>query len=246
MKKLYLFANWKMYLDVEESEKLAAEYERISYPKKSKVVVFPSSLVIEELVQKFKKTKVSFGAQNTYWADKGAYTGEVSAVMYQEIGCSYALVGHAERRHKFNETNEDVRLKLEELLKLKMTPVLCIGETAEERKNNKTEEVLDIQLRTALQGLKWPKEIELIIAYEPVWAIGTGESCAPAEAERVCALISDRTVKLLGSAPVILYGGSVAAENIRNYVDQLHIQGVLVGGASAKKESWSGLVKQLF
>ncbi|MEK7625533.1 MAG: triose-phosphate isomerase [Patescibacteria group bacterium] len=245
MKKLYLFANWKMYLDAAESEKLAREFEEISYPKRSKVVVFPSALVIEELVPIFKKTKISFGAQNTYWADKGAYSGEISAAMYRDVGCSYALVGHAERRHKFHESDEDTRLKMEAILKLKMTPVLCVGETEEERKNNKTEEVLERQLSVAYRGLVWPKGIELLIAYEPVWAIGTGESCSPTEAERVCSLVSGWTRKFLGVEPAILYGGSVAAENISDYVSQSHIQGVLVGGASAKKASWVSLIKKL-
>lgn len=245
-KKLYLFANWKMYLDAAESEKLAREFGKISYPKKSEVAVFPSALFMGELAPIFKKNKISFGAQNVHWADRGAYTGEVSAAMYKEAGCSRVLVGHAERRHKFHESNEEVRLKLEAILKLKLTPVLCIGETGEERKSGKTEEIIETQIRAAYQDLAWPKRLELIIAYEPVWAIGTGESCDPQEAERVCSLISDWTQKLLGSAPIILYGGSVAAENIRDYVDQPHIQGVLVGGASAKKDSWAGLVSKLF
>lgn len=245
MKKLYLFANWKMYLDNADSEKLAREFCKISYPKGSQVAVFPSAVATEELAPIFKKSKIVLGAQNIFWADKGAFTGEVSAATYKKIGCSYALVGHAERRHLFHESDHEVRLKLEAILNLEMTPVLCVGETSDERKNKKTEEVLERQIRAAYQGLAWRRGITPVVAYEPVWAIGTGESCDPAEAERVCGLISGWTEKLIGRAPVVLYGGSVTAENIRHYVEQLHIQGALVGGASSKKESWTGLIAKL-
>ncbi len=245
MKKLYLFANWKMYLDASESEKLARAFGKISSPRGSEVVVFPSAIAVSAVAPILKKNKLSIGAQNIHWADHGGFTGEISAAMYKDFGCTHALAGHSERRHLFHESDHDVRLKLEAILDQKMTPALCVGETLEERKAGKVEEVLERQLHSAYANLLFPKGIDLIVAYEPVWAIGTGESCDPKEAERVVELIGNSVKKLTGQTPVGLYGGSVSAENIRHYVDQPNIQGVLVGGASADKESWSALIEKL-
>jgi triosephosphate isomerase len=244
-KKIYLFANWKMYLGAEESVKLAKEYTKLKYPTKSEVVVFPSTVSISEVIKILKKKDFSVGPQNTYWADKGGYTGEVSSTEFKELGCNYALVGHAERRHIFHETNHDVRLKLDALLQLGITPVLCVGETDIEHKHDETQQVLEAQLRSAFMNCAWPKNIEPIIAYEPVWAIGTGESCEPKDAEKICSRISNWTEKLIGRKPVVIYGGSVRGENIATYLAEENISGVLVGGASAKIESWSELVAHL-
>jgi triosephosphate isomerase len=240
-KKIYLFANWKMYLGV----KLAKNYTKLKYPKNADVAIFPSAIVFSDVVKEILKTDFSVGAQNIYWADKGGYTGEVAAATYYELGAKYSLVGHSERRHLFHESNHDVRLKIETLLQLGMTPVLCVGETAEEREKNLTEEVLESQIRSVYMDLIWPTGLDLIIAYEPVWAIGTGESCDPKEAEKNSTLISGWVEKLTGNKSVVLYGGSVRGENIGHYLEENHISGVLVGGASAKIETWSELVAQL-
>ncbi len=245
MKKLYLFANWKMYLGVAESEKLARAFGKISNPKGSEIVIFPSALAMSTAAPIFKKNKFLFGAQNIHWSDHGGFTGEVSVAMYKELGCTHALVGHSERRRLFHESDQDVRLKLEAILDEKIIPVLCVGETLEERKAGKVEEVLEKQLQSAYANLLLPKGIGLIVAYEPVWAIGTGESCDSEEAERIAGFISELVKKITGQTPVVLYGGSVSAENIRNYINQPNIQGVLVGGASAAKESWSELIEKL-
>jgi triosephosphate isomerase len=241
-KKLYFFANWKMYLGAKDSTNLAKEYLNIEYPENCKVAVFPSAFAVPEIAKILKGSELELGAQNTYWADKGGYTGEISAVTYKEMGCTYALVGHAERRHIFHESNHDVRLKIEALLQLGITPVLCVGETGEERKKNQIEEVLEAQIRSAFMDLSWPEDITPIVAYEPVWAIGTGESCDAKEAERISDLISSWSEELIGQEPVILYGGSVRGENISGYLAEEHISGALVGGASAKAESWSELI----
>ena len=245
MKKLYLFANWKMYLGVAESEKLARAFGKISNPKGSEIVIFPSALAMSTAAPIFKKNKFLFGAQNIHWSDHGGFTGEVYVAMYKELGCTHALVGHSERRRLFHESDQDVRLKLEAILDEKIIPVLCVGETLEERKAGKVEEVLEKQLKSAYANLLLPKGIGLIVAYEPVWAIGTGESCDSEEAERIAGFISELVKKITGQTPVVLYGGSVSAENIRNYINQPNIQGVLVGGASAAKESWSELIEKL-
>ena len=247
-KKMYFLANWKMYLDLAESVALAqgvVENEKV-FPAESVVGVFPSALSFTKVSEIFHDSHFSLGAQNTYWIDKGGYTGEVSAAMYKSVGAKYALVGHAERRHLFNEGNHEVRQKLEGILHAHLTPVICIGETLQEKKGGLTEEVLEAQLRAAFTDLQWPAETELIIAYEPVWAIGTGESCDAEEAEKVSKLIFTWTKELLKSAvPHVVYGGSVRPENIVGYMKQLHIEGVLVGGASTKLASLLELMKKL-
>jgi len=244
--KYYLFANWKMYLDYDESNILANGLADAAkkFSENIKMVVFPSALSLYPVLQVLHDVNIGVGPQNVYWIDKGGYTGEISATMYREIGCDYALVGHSERRHQFHETNHDVHAKLEAILANDLTPVLCIGETAVEREQGKTEEVIEIQLRAALDGLNFPKEKELIVAYEPVWAIGTGVACDPTEAERLHILIRKIIGSLLPNVKlVILYGGSVRPENVAEYLKQENINGVLVGGASAKLDSWLEIVK---
>ena len=242
--KTYLFANWKMYLDYDESNILAnAIADRVkSIPKNVKMAIFPGALALYPVGQVLQDAGISVGAQNTYWLEKGGYTGEVSAPMYKSAGCEYALVGHSERRHLFNETNHEVRQKVEAILAADLTPVICVGETEKERKENKTEETIEIQVRAAFHNIVWPKDRELIVAYEPVWAIGTGNNCDPLEAERMHELIKKQIVVLTGITPVILYGGSVKPENIAGYLKNPNINGVLVGSASANYKSWMEIV----
>ena len=259
--KIYLFANWKMYLDYDESNILANAIadKKKSIPKSVKMAIFPSALALYTVGQALRDVGISIGAQNTHWIDKGGYTGEVSAVMYKEAGCQYALVGHSERRHLFHETNHEVRQKIEAILLAGLTPVICVGETEQERQNNKTESAIEIQIRAALQNLVWPKakprtepfygsgtgNRELIIAYEPVWAIGTGQACDPQEARRMHELIKKQVVALTGVSPIILYGGSVKPENIAQYLKNPNINGVLVGSASANFESWMKIISNI-
>ncbi len=251
--KYYLFANWKMYLDYNESNILANALADMAkkIPENIKMVILPSALSLYPVAQVLNDVGIGVGPQNTYWVDKGGYTGEVSATMYKEVGCKYALVGHSERRHQFNETNHDVRAKMEAVLAVGLVPILCVGETAEEREANKTEDVVEIQLRAALEKLEIQAGSELFIAYEPVWAIskGIGASdadlhCDEVEAERMQALISKVVSVLLPDVnPVILYGGSVRQETVVKYLSQPHIHGVLVGAASTKLDSWSEIIK---
>ena len=242
--KIYLFANWKMYLDYDESNILAnAIADRAkSIPNSVKMAIFPSALALYPVGQVLHDVDISLGAQNVYWDEKGGDTGEVSAKMYKEAGCEYALVGHSERRHLFHETNQEVRQKLEAILAADLTPVICVGETEKERQANKTEEITEIQIRAAFHNIVWPKDRELIVAYEPVWAIGTGKNCDPLEAARMHELIKKQVIALTDITPVILYGGSVNAENVAQYVKNPNINGVLVGSASANLESWMNIV----
>jgi len=249
----YLFANWKMYLDYNESNILANALAEVTkkVSENIKTVIFPSALSLYPVAQVLHDVGVAVGPQDVYWTDKGGYTGEISAMMYKEVGCEYALVGHSERRHQFHESNHDVRAKIEAILAVGLNPVLCVGETAAEREAGKTEEVIEIQLRAALEKLDVSANMELIIAYEPVWAIskgiGTNEvgaHCDEAEAERIHKLITKMVSGLLPkTTPVILFGGSVRKETVAGYLRQPHVQGVLVGAASTRLDSWLEIIK---
>lgn len=277
-KQLYLFANWKMYLDYNESSSLAHQLKEKypSLPPFIRMAVFPSALsfvMVNDILD--GATSIDTGAQNICWVEKGAYTGEVSAEMYR-IGAHYTLIGHSERRHIFKETNHEVRLKMEAALTAGLYPVLCVGETEEEREEGKAEEVVEAQLRAAFHNLRWPEDMlpQIIVAYEPVWAVNTGNACDPKEAERMQGLIYE-WIKALTSnmeryfdsettlskkfilsvsnkmvsdkekkfTPIVLYGGSVRKENAAAYFQESHIDGVLVGQASTKIETWDEIVK---
>lgn len=241
MKNINLFANWKMYLDYDESNILANALinEVKKMPANINVALFPSALALYSVALNLKETKIGIGAQNAYWVDKGGYTGEISMRMFKEAGCRYMLVGHSERRHVFKETNHDVRQKLEAAFADNLTPVVCVGETQEERRANKTEEVVEVQLRAAFEGLAAANEAEFLIAYEPVWAIGTGDACDPTEAARIHKVIEKIVKSLLSGANFqILYGGSVRADNVADYLACECVDGVLIGNASAKLESF--------
>ena len=208
IKKLYFFANWKMYLDFDESNILANALAQ-EFNKKERnyeMVIFPSTLALQPVTQVLNDVGISTGIQNGYWLSKGGYTGEVSFDMAQNVGCRYALVGHSERRHQFGETNKDVRKKMENILTTKLIPVLCVGETQQEREESKTLEVIESQLRAAYDGLLWDKTKPLFIAYEPVWAIGTGNACEPLDAqiqhERIKKIIKELFPEI---EPIILY-----------------------------------------
>lgn len=243
-----MFANWKMYLDYDESNILAnaliPEYEKVK--DKIKMAVFPSALSFYPVTQVLKDVAIGVGAQNAHWLDKGGYTGEISALMYKNAGCEYALVGHSERRHIFYESNHDTQQKMEAVIASGLTPVLCVGETLQEKRDNKTNEVIEIQLRAALESFDWPADRELIIAYEPVWAIGTGESCDPETAEEEQEKIYNWARSLVpGVSPVLLYGGSVRPNNVADYLSKEHINGVLVGGASTTLKSWLEIIQNV-
>ncbi len=243
-KKLYLFANWKMYLDAAESRALAVTLAAAAptLPAEILQVVFPSALGWTNAVESLAGTNIGVGAQNVHWVDRGGYTGEVSAEMYARAGAAYALVGHSERRQLYGETNHHTHQKMEALIAAGVIPVLCVGETQSERDDEQTAAVIETQLRAAFTALAWPKEWPVIVAYEPVWAVGTGLPCQPEQAEEILAQVDTFVAALVPGAPkVLLYGGSVREDNIAAFVRQPHISGVLVGGASVKPESWAAL-----
>ncbi len=243
--KFYLFANWKMYLDFVESNILANALanEAAKFPANVKLAVFPSALSFYPVSQVLRDAGISVGPQNFFHIDKGGYTGEMSARMYKALGADYALAGHSERRHIFHETNEEARQKVAAAASVGLTPVVCVGETLDEKKKNHTLDVVKSQLYSALDGLEWPEGKELVVAYEPVWAIGTGEACDPEAAEETHKAIAGWAGDVLPKAElVLLYGGSVKGANISEFLKKPHINGCLVGGASAKLESWMEIV----
>jgi len=247
-KKPYFFANWKMYLDFEESSMLSKSIKRQlkKLSKNLRLGVFPSSLSFHAVAKIFSATGVSVGAQNINSEDKGGFTGEVSAMMYKKLGAKHTLIGHSERRHLFGESNHDVRQKMQAALDVGLVPVLCVGETAKERESGKTEETIEIQIRSALHALNWNKNKKLVIAYEPVWAISkgigqaqAGQYCDPLEAQRIHKFIKKLVAQLAKDVGlVILFGGSVRPNTVKEYLKQPDIDGVLVGAASTKLDSW--------
>lgn len=246
-KKIHLFANWKMYLDYDESNILANDFadKFKKRPEQIKIAVFPSALSLYPVGQVLHDVKIDIGAQNAYWVDRGGYTGEISAQAVKDAGCEYLLIGHSERRHIFGETNEDVRKKLESAISVGLIPVICVGETAHERKNNIADDVIEIQLRSALENLSIDGCDSLFIAYEPVWAIGTGDACPAEEAERMHNKIREISKILLPNLSLtLLYGGSVRPENISDYLSARNIDGVLIGNASAKMETFADIYQK--
>jgi triosephosphate isomerase (TIM) len=239
----YVFANWKMYLDFDESNILAnALLQEKFNESKVNLAVFPSTLSVREVSMAMKDSNLSTGAQNVNCVPKGAYTGAVSAQMFANIGCGYALVGHSERRYIFGETNDDVRKKLEACLDAGIVPVVCIGETEEDRKEGKRQYRLKKQLMKAFDGLDLGDK-EMIVAYEPVWAIGTGNACDPDDADDVHGWIKLELKNYFDNDIPVLYGGSVKAENVVSYVSRDTVDGVLVGGAAAKLETFLPLIR---
>ena len=211
------------------------------------LVVCPPFTALSEVHDILNESNIALGAQDLYWEDTGAFTGEVSAPMLKDVGVRYVIIGHSERRQFFGETNQTVNNKIKAALKWELTPIACIGETLQEREENKTFEVIKKQFNESLAGLN-KKDIEkIVIAYEPVWAIGTGKTATSLQAQEVQKLIRDLLSKAYGPSIAngvrIQYGGSVKPENIAELMAQEDIDGALVGGASLQHESFVKIVK---
>jgi triosephosphate isomerase len=211
------------------------------------VAICPPFTALECVARLVANHHIALGGQNCYWEDKGAFTGEVSPPLLKEIGCKYCIVGHSERRQYFGETNETVRKKILALYKHRILPIVCIGETLTQREEGQTEEVILTQMHEGLHNLAPDKMAATTIAYEPVWAIGTGKTATPQQAQEAHALIRAELVKMLGKDVAeevrIQYGGSVKPDNIKALMAEPDIDGALVGGASLKVDSFSAIVK---
>lgn len=249
-RKMFIAGNWKMNKSAAETAELCRglkeRFADVDFAKVN-VAVCPPFTSLAAAVAELSGTNFKVGAQNIHWADNGAFTGEISGAMLQETGVEYVIIGHSERRQYFGETDETVNKRLQAALKYELKPIVCIGETLEERASGRTEAVLARQIRGAFAGIKEPCFAKAVIAYEPVWAIGTGRTATPDLAEATHALIRRMIASLYSSAAaeavVIQYGGSMKPENAAQLVAQPDIDGGLIGGASLKAESFHDLVK---
>ncbi len=240
MTKRKIIANWKMGADLELAETLVSSYKRESYHLEIDLTVCPSFVHIPFILGKLKHNReISFGAQDVSVHKEGAFTGEVSAKTLKELECSYVIVGHSECRTHHHDTNEVVVEKIKRVVEAGLAPIVCIGETAEERKQGKTKAVVLSQLKSALSVLK--KSNEFMIAYEPVWAIGTGVSATAADIQDAHGFIH---AELAGfSHSHLVYGGSVNAKNALEILSLPHVDGVLVGGASLKVDEFNAICR---
>ncbi|MBU2544856.1 triose-phosphate isomerase [Patescibacteria group bacterium] len=225
MEKL-IVANWKMNPGTwQEAEELFGAV------KKTGAVICPPFIYLKSLAP-----YENLGAQDCFYREKGPYTGEISVTMLKDLGCKYIIIGHSERRKYFNETDEDINKKVKTVIEAGLIPIVCVGETEEERENNKTEEILEKEIRDGLDGIDYSK---IVIAYEPIWAIGTGNACDIEEAERMKEVIQKMTSKNIK----IIYGGSANADNADGYLNQANFDGLLVGGASLKPDEFKRITE---
>lgn len=238
--------NWKMHKTVAEALDLAKDVVNLTNGALPEVVIFPPFTALESVAAAIDGRHVGYGGQNLHWEAQGAFTGEISGPMLADIGCQYVLIGHSERRHLLGETDEMVAKKVQAALGADLIPVLCVGETLAERDAGATEAVIARQVETALAGVPAHQLAALVIAYEPVWAIGTGKTAQVADAAAVCALIRALVAKLDSDAARnvrILYGGSVKPENVAAFMAEADIDGALVGGASLEAETFARIVR---
>jgi triosephosphate isomerase len=248
VRKPLIAGNWKMYKTSRESASFVKEFlPMVSGVSEVEIVLappFPSLPVVASLTA---GSNVGVASQNVHFASEGAYTGEVSPAMVKDSGAGYAIIGHSERRQYFAETDENVNRKVKATLAAGLIPVLCLGETLEERESGKTFEVAGRQLRAGLAEVDASQATKVVVAYEPVWAIGTGRTATPAQAQEVHAFLRGCLAEIWGRSAAdsvrILYGGSVKPDNIAMLMAQSDIDGALVGGASLKANSFAGIVK---
>lgn len=249
MRTLWIGGNWKMHKTTAEAVELVNALLAGLPPSEAvEVAVAPPFTALQAVGEVLRGSRLGLAAQNLHWADQGAYTGEISPLMLRDLGCRYVLVGHSERRQLFQETDEIIRKKIGAALKTGLEPVFCVGETLEEREAGRVEEVLSRQIREGLKGLTGEEAARGVMAYEPVWAIGTGRTATPDQAQEVHAFIrglaADLFDKTIASAKRIVYGGSVTPETTRGLMTRPDIDGGLIGGASLKPDSFIAIVKE--
>lgn len=250
--KPIILANWKMNLSIAKSLALAKLIVR-SFDKKNErgqLVLCPSFPALPAVAAVLKGTKIALGAQDVFWKESGPYTGEVSPNVLKELGVQYVIVGHSERRQYLKESDSMIRQKLLAVLASGLTPVLCVGETFGERQSGQTDMVLARQVATATQAVALSPDSRLIVAYEPVWVIGSGQAVEPAEAVRAAQVINHSLLEVWSASTItkqvnIIYGGSVNAYNTKAFVGAGHLDGLLVGGSSLEFAQFAALLKQL-
>jgi triosephosphate isomerase len=247
MRKPVMAGNWKMNKTIAEAVTvIKALKSSIADITEVEVLICPTFTALYAVNNEVKGSNINVGAQNLFWEPKGAFTGEISPAMVKDAGCSYVLIGHSERRQYFNETDETVNKKTKAALVVGLIPMICIGETLKEREQNITFKVIEKQIKNGLAGLTQQQAATIVIAYEPVWAIGTGKTATPDQAQEVHAFTRKVYNQMYGDASQkvrILYGGSVNPANVSDLMKQTDIDGGLVGGASLEAESFTKLVK---
>ena len=247
MRTPFIAANWKMFKTVHEAVVFVKEFRSIVKDVADvEIVLAPPFTAIHAAAEAARNTPIGIAAQDVYWEKDGAYTGEISAGMIKEAGADYAIIGHSERRRLFHETDETVNRKIVATLAAQLTPIACIGETLEEREAGQTLSVLDRQIKQGLDGLTGDQVAALVIAYEPVWAIGTGRNATPAQAAEAHAHIRSRLRQWFGAGAAdqchVIYGGSVKPDNIHELIVLPDVDGALVGGASLDLRAFAEIV----
>ncbi|MFJ8236721.1 triose-phosphate isomerase [Ureibacillus sp. NPDC094379] len=250
MRKPIIAGNWKMYKTFDEAvEFVESVREAIPSDEKVDAVICAPALYLPTLVDLATETDLAIGAQNMHFENEGAFTGEISPSQLEAINVDYVILGHSERREYFNETDEAVNKKVSAALSHGIVPIICCGETLEEREAGQTEEKVSIQVKAALQGFSDEEVAHMVIAYEPIWAIGTGKTATAEDANHVCGQIRKVVEELYGNSTAqqirIQYGGSVKPDNIEELLSKEHIDGALVGGASLQVESYLALLDKI-
>jgi triosephosphate isomerase len=248
MREKIIAANWKMYKTPDQARDFFRGFlPLVKDHDRDEIVVCPPSLDLPAAVEAAKGSNVAVGAQNLHWEKEGAFTGEINAMMLLAVGVTHVIIGHSERRQYFGETDDTVNLKLKSALEAGLTPIACVGEVLEEREAGLTDDVLRRQCVRAFHKISAKKAAKLVVAYEPVWAIGTGKTATPQLAADAHAIIRGEAAKAFGddfaSRLRILYGGSVKPENAKALMSEEEIDGALVGGASLDPKSFAAIVK---
>jgi triosephosphate isomerase (TIM) len=236
MRYPFIAGNWKMYKNVEQAREFAREFKKDYTPSDVRVAIFAPFTQLAALAEEFAGTGIGVGAQNVHYENEGAFTGEISIPMLKELGVEYCIVGHSERRQYFNETDETVNLKAKALLAAGLTPIICVGEDLFQREHDYQDKLVAEQVANAMEGIPAEDAKKVVIAYEPIWAIGTGRTATPLQAEHMCEVIRHELMDIYdedtADEMIIQYGGSVKPENATEILNMDEIDGALVGGAS--------------
>lgn len=249
MRNKVIAGNWKMHKEVGESVQFVKELvaKESSIPGTTKVIICPPFTALYPIHEVLKGSKIKLGAQNMYFEEQGAFTGEVSSNMLKSAGCDYVILGHSERRSYFGETDETVNKKVKKALEKGLNPIMCVGETLEEREAGITNQVVEKQVRGGLDKLTKEEISKIILAYEPVWAIGTGKTASPQQAQDVHAFIRSIVAKIadekVAAGIIIQYGGSMKPDNAKELLKQPDIDGGLIGGACLKTDAFYGIIE---
>ncbi len=244
MRTPIIAGNWKMNNTISEALKLVEDIKAVELNKEVEAVVCVPFTALSDVKRAIEGTNIKLGAQNMHWEESGAFTGEISPLMLKEIGIDYCIIGHSERRQYFNETDETVNKKLASALAHEIYPIVCVGETLEEREAGKAEEIVKAQIIKGFEGIDKESLKEIVIAYEPIWAIGTGKTASSDDANAMCDFIRSTIGELYGERDSIRiqYGGSVKPGNIKELMEKSDIDGALVGGASLKADDFIKLI----